>query len=103
YLSGFGATNMMRCDLTFAGFLSAFLMCLPAPARTAEPAQAPQKVVAVEGITEYHLANGLRVVLFPDASSAKVTVNSTVLVGSRMEGYGEAGMAHLLAHMLFKG
>jgi zinc protease len=30
-------------------------------------------------------------------------VNMTVLVGSRMEGYGETGMAHLLEHMLFKG
>jgi zinc protease len=94
---------MTRLDLAFAGLLSAFLVCLPSPAPAAEPAQAPQKVVAVEGITEYHLANGLRVVLFPDPSSAKVTVNSTVLVGSRMEGYGEAGMAHLLEHMLFKG
>ena len=27
----------------------------------------------------------------------------TVLVGSRHEGYGETGMAHLLEHMLFKG
>ncbi len=27
----------------------------------------------------------------------------TYLVGSRMEGYGETGMAHLLEHMLFKG
>jgi zinc protease len=94
---------MTRLDLTFAGLLSAFFVCLPSPAPAAESAQAPQKVVAVEGITEYHLANGLRVVLFPDPSSAKVTVNSTVLVGSRMEGYGEAGMAHLLEHMLFKG
>src|SRR5205807_9716062 len=32
-----------------------------------------------------------------------VTVNMTVLVGSRHEGYGETGMAHLLEHMLFKG
>ena len=27
----------------------------------------------------------------------------TVLVGSRHEGYGETGMAHLLEHMVFKG
>src|SRR3989440_9968606 len=27
----------------------------------------------------------------------------TVLVGSRHEGYGESGMAHLLEHMVFKG
>ncbi len=32
-----------------------------------------------------------------------VTVNLTIFVGSRHEGYGEAGMAHLLEHMLFKG
>ncbi len=57
----------------------------------------------IEGITEYQLANGLRVLLFPDASQATVTVNITYLVGSRHEGRGEAGMAHLLEHMLFKG
>lgn len=57
----------------------------------------------VEGITEYRLANGLQVLLFPDPSKPTVTVNLTVFVGSRHEGYGEAGMAHLLEHMLFKG
>ena len=41
--------------------------------------------------------------LFPDQSRPTVTVNMTLLVGSRHEGYGEAGMAHLLEHMLFKG
>src|SRR5450755_1986588 len=58
---------------------------------------------SVEGITEYDLSNGLRVLLFPDASQAKTTVNITYLVGSRMENYGETGMAHLLEHMVFKG
>ena len=57
----------------------------------------------MEGITEYRLENGLRVLLFPDASKPTVTVNITYLVGSRHEGYGEAGMAHLLEHMVFKG
>ena len=55
----------------------------------------------MEGITEYSLPNGLHVLLFPDASKPKVTVNMTYLVGSRHEGYGETGMAHLLEHMLF--
>src|SRR5690242_13285233 len=63
----------------------------------------PQKVATVEGMTEYQLDNGLRVLLFPDHSQSKVTVNQTVLVGSRHEGYGETGMAHLLEHMVFKG
>ena len=34
-------------------------------------------------------------------SNAKVTVNMTYMVGSRHEGYGETGMAHLLEHILF--
>jgi zinc protease len=63
----------------------------------------PTKVTTVEGITEYRLANGLRVLLFPDPTKATVLVNVTYLVGSRHEGYGETGMAHLLEHMLFKG
>jgi zinc protease len=63
----------------------------------------PVKVASIEGVTEYKLANGARVLLFPEASRPTVTVNLTVLVGSRHEGYGEAGMAHLLEHMVFKG
>jgi zinc protease len=60
-----------------------------------------QKVTSVEGITEYAYPNGLHVLLFPDASKPKITVNMTYLVGSRHEGYGETGMAHLMEHMLF--
>src|ERR1043166_886303 len=63
----------------------------------------PKKIASVEGITEYQFDNGLRGLLFPDASQSNITVNMTILVGSRQEGYGETGMAHLLEHMLFKG
>src|SRR5262245_32524792 len=65
--------------------------------------KAPQKITSVEGITEYRLDNGLTVLLFPDQSKPTVTVNVTYKVGSRHEGYGETGMAHLLEHMVFKG
>src|SRR6201990_1546551 len=75
------------------------LLGVTAVARAGEP----RKVVTIEGITEYAMDNGLRVLLFPDNSKAQVTVNVTYLVGSRHEGYGETGMAHLLEHMLFKG
>lgn len=37
----------------------------------------PVKVTSVEGITEYRLANGLRVLLFPDQSKQTFTVNVT--------------------------
>jgi zinc protease len=61
-----------------------------------------RKVTAAEGITEYAFPNGLHVLLFPDDSKPKVTVNMTYLVGSRHEGYGETGMAHLLEHLMFR-
>jgi zinc protease len=61
------------------------------------------KVASVEGITEYQMDNGLKVLLFPDNSAQTITVNITYLVGSKHEGYGEKGMAHLLEHMVFKG
>ena len=72
-------------------------------AATAVPAAGIEKMTAVEGITEYRLANGLRVLLFPDQSKPTITVNITYLVGSRHENYGETGMAHLLEHLMFKG
>ena len=79
----------------------------PASARPARPAAAPparaQRVVSVEGITEYRLPNGLSVLLFPDPTKPTITVNVTYKVGSRHENYGETGMAHLLEHLAFKG
>ena len=62
-----------------------------------------QKITSVEGITEYRLPNGLKVLLFPDQTKQTITVNMTYLVGSRHENYGETGMAHLLEHLVFKG
>ena len=73
-----------------------------APAAQSLPRGA-ERVTSVEGITEYRLANGLQVLLFPDQSKQTITVNVTYKVGSRHEGYGETGMAHLLEHLVFKG
>ncbi|MEM9723515.1 MAG: pitrilysin family protein [Bacteroidota bacterium] len=78
------------------------LLLAPLPQAKADPGD-PVKVTSVEGITEYELDNGLRVLLFPDPSKQTVTVNVTYLVGSKHENYGETGMAHLLEHMVFKG
>jgi zinc protease len=95
------AASLMLCGLSFVATGSAW-----AAAAVAAPAALPAGVVkgpAVEGITEYRLPNGLKVLLFPDASKPTVTVNVTYLVGSRHENYGETGMAHLLEHLMFKG
>jgi len=84
-----------------AALLLVFL--LSAPLRALDLPQGVTAGPQVEGISEYRLQNGLRVLLFPDASKPTVTVNITYMVGSRHENYGETGMAHLLEHLLFKG
>ena len=100
----------MRCLPAAAILAAAALLPSPlAPPAHAAPQQdvpmveGVQYVSTVEGISEYRLPNGLKILLFPDASRPTVTVNCTVFVGSRHEGYGETGMAHLLEHMVFKG
>ncbi len=93
----------------FAALLCAMLLT-PAAAWSADESSTESgkhpgvmHVRTIEGISEYRLDNGLQVLLFPDSSKPTVTVNCTIFVGSRHEGYGETGMAHLLEHMLFKG
>ena len=82
--------------------IAALAFLAPAHAQTALPAGVAAGA-SVEGVAEYRLANGLVVLLLPDASKPTTTVNVTYLVGSRHENYGETGMAHLLEHLLFKG
>ncbi len=78
------------------------------PSKAAGVAVKPPQIQALfvrelGGIMEYRLANGLQVLLFPDDAQSTTTVNITYRVGSRFEGPGEYGMAHLLEHLLFKG
>jgi zinc protease len=89
-------------------FALAMILALPGPNAhaAAQAPPLPKGVVAgpsIEGISEFTLANGLRVLLFPDPTKPTVTVNLTYGVGSVHENYGQTGMAHLLEHLLFKG
>ncbi len=92
---------MNQCIHATAAIALAWL-ALFTPSAAAQQTTA-KKIVTVEGITEYKLDNGVKFLLFPDPSASNVTISMTVLVGSRHEGYGESGMAHLLEHMCFKG
>src|SRR5215470_5839567 len=85
--------------------LAALLLFLPVLAPAADAGLPPgvQRATSVEGVTEYRLSNGLKILLIPDRSIDTMTVNVTYLVGSRQEGYGETGMAHLLEHLMFRG
>ena len=81
--------------------LFSVLVALAGPVFAQTLPRGVERKASLGGITEHTYPNGLRVLLFPDPSSPNVTVNMTYLVGSRFEGYGETGMAHLLEHMNF--
>jgi zinc protease len=90
------AATWLLALLTLAGSTDALAQDTPLPAGVSQ-------VQTVQGITEYRLRNGLKVLLAPDVANDRVSVSMTYLVGSRHEGYGEGGMAHLLEHLIFKG
>lgn len=52
---------------------------------------------------EYHLDNGLHVVLHKDASTPLVAVNMLYKVGSKNEHPERTGFAHLFEHLMFSG
>ena len=99
---GLAAGLLLLCAGLLPGAPAAAQTRGAAPA-TAQELALPSLVAELEGISEYRLANGLQLLLFPDPSSTTTTVNIVYRVGSLNESYGETGMAHLLEHMLFKG
>jgi zinc protease len=94
--------SIMKRSIKFAAL---FLVGLTLQSSFVERTSAAEieELVTIEGITQFQLDNGLKILLYPDNSAPTVTVNLTVFVGSRHEGYGETGMAHLLELMVFKG
>ena len=89
-------TLTITCILSFA---VSFAFSQPKAASTPVT---PEFVTSVEGVKEYRLSNGLQILLVPDPAQTNVVVNVVYHVGSRHEGYGETGMAHLLEHMMFR-
>ncbi len=83
-------------------YIFSFVVCILLNIKDINAQSAPKLVTTVEGIKEFELDNGLRILLIPDASQTNIAVNIVYKVGSRHEGYGETGMAHLIEHMLFK-
>jgi zinc protease len=76
--------------------------CLPATAQNNTNTKAQLEAYAA-GISSYRLNNGFKIILIPFSSASNTRVELLVKSGSKFEGYGETGMAHLLEHMLFKG
>jgi predicted Zn-dependent peptidase len=66
-------------------------LCLVAPAARAQVARA---------VSDFRLANGLRVVVSPDPASADVSVAVRYDVGARDDPSGLTGLAHLSEHLM---
>jgi zinc protease len=49
------------------------------------------------------LANGLKIVVWPDHNIPNIALYNWVRVGSRNEGTGTTGLAHFFEHMMFNG
>ncbi len=60
-------------------------------------------VTEADGISEYKLANGMKVLLVENRVAPVATVMVLYKVGSRNEAVGYTGSTHLLEHMMFKG
>lgn len=54
-------------------------------------------------VTKFTLKNGLRVLLLEDHNVPMISYHTWYNVGSRDEGPGTTGAAHMLEHMMFKG
>ena len=70
------------------------------PVAVLPPAPSPVPDVP---ITDYRLANGLRVILVPDHSAPTISLCVAYAVGSRDEQPGQEGWAHLYEHLMFEG
>jgi zinc protease len=62
-----------------------------------------QFVTEADGIQEYKLDNGMKVLLVENRVAPVATVMVLYKVGSRNEAVGYTGSTHLLEHMMFKG
>lgn len=78
----------------------------PALAAGAKPVAGQSSLARLDaqaaGFSSYLLPNGFKIILAPYPTAANARIELLVKTGSKLEGYGETGMAHLLEHMLFK-
>jgi zinc protease len=54
-------------------------------------------------VEEYQLPNGMQVILHPDHTAPLVHLNLRFRVGSKHEGPGHSGFAHLFEHLMYEG
>ncbi len=86
--------------------LALTLGCLPLFASAAQPAVPTPAATAVPGseqIVSRTLANGLKMIVWPDHGIPNANYYTFYRVGSRNEHVGITGLAHFFEHMMFNG
>ena len=79
--------------------LLAMALAVAGPAAAAAPAAAP----APDQVTVHTLANGLKIVVWPDHDIPNVALYTFYRVGARNEHPGITGISHYFEHMMFNG
>lgn len=84
--------------------LALTLGCVPLSASAAQPpAPASAAVPGGEQIVSRTLANGLKIIVWPDHDIPSANYYTFYRVGSRNEHVGITGLAHFFEHMMFNG
>ena len=94
------AAFLLTVPLALVGTVPAFA---GEPLPQASEASSPGRALPKLPVEQYTLANGLTVILSPDASYPAVAVEMVYLVGSAHERAGRTGFAHLFEHLMFQG
>ena len=77
-------------------------LCAAAATKPAKPVPAT-RVPGADQVSATTLANGMKVIVWPDHDIPNVALYNWVRVGSRNEAPGITGLAHFFEHMMFNG
>ena len=76
---------------------------LPSPLPAADHPGASTSAAGRAAVRSLQLANGLKLIVWPDSAIPNVALYNWVRVGSRNEAEGRTGLAHFFEHMMFNG
>ena len=93
--------SALRAAVAQSFLLAAFLLSSPHPADAAPTA--PERLPGENDVVAKTLANGMKVIVWPDHDIPNIVLYNWVRVGSRNERQGITGLSHFFEHMMFNG
>jgi zinc protease len=89
-------------DSSWMSRIGSLFLALGSAAAAAAPAASPS-APGRDAVRSTMLANGMKVIVWPDHDIPNVALYNWVRAGSRNEGPGITGLAHFFEHMMFNG